>query len=509
MRPYNGPETRDCPLSHCPHRARHEKRSRRRNQLSVLLRERTSLLRESRTQYALLAAKFHSVFQHAPVGMAVTELDGRILDANLTLCRLLDFTQAELLRFRFADLVSVATSPHQHAPVELAIKGGRKVMAEYSTAVVRDESGAPLFAVIMVEDRTTHMQTQNALRLASIVLRSTTDAVITCDLQGTITSWNPAAEKKFGPSPTDAVGENMWRLLPKDFAEAAATKLKHVLGRSDSQTFEAPCSVQGRKSLDVSATISPIADDEGTPLGFVIAVRDITEQKRLNREMERLDRLNTLGEMAAGVGHEVRNPMTTVRGYLQLLKKRPEFAEYMRHFALMIEELDRMNGIITEFLSLGLAKEDTPRPYKLSTVILELQPLLQAEALLRDMNLTIDLCADEQPLRLITKEIRQLLLNLVRNGMDAMPGGGDLRIFTEQLPGKTVLGIEDSGCGIPPEIIEKLFTPFLTTKEKGTGLGLSICHNIAKRHHASLQVAFTGCDGTRFEVAFPTPPRAD
>jgi len=508
MRLYSGPDTQDCPLPHCPYRARYEKRIKRRHLLEALLRERTSLLRESRTQYALLAAKFHSVFEHAPIGMAVTKLDGSILDANLALCHLLNFTQAELLGRRFADLVSLEICPPPDAKVELKTKEGEKVFVGCSTAVVREEGGSPLFAVVMVEDYTTHIQAENALRLASIALRSTTDAVITCDLHNIITSWNPAAERMFDLCSSDAVGENMWRLLPKDFAEEAATKLTYVLGGGESQTFEAPCSVRGRKSLDVSATVSPIADDEGTSLGFVVTVRDITEQKRLNREMERLDRLNTLGEMAAGVGHEVRNPMTTVRGYLQLLKQRPEFAEYARHFALMMEELDRMNGIITEFLSLGSAKEETPRTYKLSTVIEELQPLLQAEALLRDMNLAIDLCIDEQPLKLITKEIRQLLLNLVRNGMDAMPRGGRLRIFTEQHQGKTVLGIEDTGCGIPPEVIEKLYTPFLTTKEKGTGLGLSICQNIAKRHQANLQVVYTGCGGTRFEVAFPNPQRA-
>jgi len=492
---------------YCPHRARHDKRTRRRRHLEELIRERTSLLRESRTQAALLAAKFHSVFQQAPLGIALTNLEGHILDANLALYSVLHCEPHELVGRRFADFIHASESGQANVDVELKTTRGEKVNARCSTALVKDEDGTPLFGVLMVEDRTMQKETERALHLASIVVSSSADAIFTSDLHGIITSWNPAADKKFGLSQAEAKGANMWRLLPQEFAEAAASRLQYILGPTDFQTFETTCSPKDGHTLDVSATIAPLYDEDGHPSGWAVTTRDITDLKRINREMARFDRLSTLGEMAAGMGHEVRNPMTTVRGYLQLLHLRPEFAPYARFFHLMIEELDRMNGIITAFLSVGCDKEDRQSPYKLGAVITEIRPLLEAEALLRDMNLHIDICDEEISLLLNTTEIRQLLFNLVRNGMDSMVSGGHLRLSTEQQGQKVVLGVEDTGCGIPPEVIAKMYTPFLTTKENGTGLGLSICHNIARRHNADIHVAYTSPAGTRFEVVFPIPPR--
>lgn len=476
--------------------------TKRRRHLEELIRERTSQLWASRKETALLAAKFRGVFQHAPIGMALTNLEGQIMEANLALSKLLGYLPQELLGRRFADLVCTRADIKGGADILLTGKDGNNIAVRCSTAAVKDDAGDTLFAIIIVEDRTAHIETERALNLASSVVRSTGDAIVTCDLRGLVTGWNPAAERKFGISSHDAKGKNMWRLLPQDLAEAAAARLVHIHGPNDAQAFETTCSAATGLKLEVSVTISPISDEDDEPAGWVVTTRDITEQRRLGKEMARLDRLNTLGELAAGMGHEVRNPMTTVRGYLQLLKQKAEFAEYTRYFTLMIEELDRMNRIITEFLSLGANKTDAQRPYKLGAIIREVQPLLEAEALLREMNLCVDLCADEEPLRLNTTEIRQLLLNLVRNGMDAMPRGGHLRISTARQGQRTVLGIEDTGCGIPQEVMERLYTPFLTTKEKGTGLGLSICHNIAKRHQAEMQVAYSGSSGTRFEVIF-------
>jgi PAS domain S-box-containing protein len=476
--------------------------TRRRRHLEELIRERTSLLWASRKETALLAAKFQGVFQHAPIGMALTDLEGQIMEANLALCKLLGYPAQELVGRRFADLICTQADIKGCADILLTGKDGKNVAVRCSTAAVKDDAGATLFAIIIVEDRTAHIEAERALNLASSVVRSSGDAIVTCDLRGLVTGWNPAAEKKFGISAHGAKGKNMWRLLPQELAEAAAARLAHINGPNDTQAFETTCSAGTGLTLEVSVTVSPISDDDGELVGWVVTARDITEQRRLGQEMARLDRLNTLGELAAGMGHEVRNPMTTVRGYLQLLKQKAEFAEYTRHFTLMIEELDRMNRIITEFLSIGAKKADAQRPYKLGTIIREVQPLLEAEALMREMNLCIDLSADDESLLLNTTEIRQLLLNLVRNGMDAMSPGGNLRISTARQGHKTVLGIEDTGCGIPPEVMQRLYTPFLTTKEKGTGLGLSICHNIAKRHNAEIQVAYSGSSGTRFEVIF-------
>lgn len=224
----------------------------------------------------------------------------------------------------------------------------------------------------------------------------------------------------------------------------------------------------------------------------------------LNTELLRLDRLNIVGEMAAGIGHEVRNPMTTVRGYLQMFQRKGDFAKYQEHLQTMIEELDRANSIITEFLSLAKDKTIDITPGDLNETVNTLFPLLQADAFRRGHNIEIATTAIPA-IQIDQKEIRQLILNLTRNGLEAMKAGGKLTIRTYLEEDRVILAISDTGPGIPPEIKAKLGTPFFTTKESGTGLGLPVCYRIAQRHEAIIAIN-TSSQGTTFCVKFPVIP---
>jgi signal transduction histidine kinase len=218
-------------------------------------------------------------------------------------------------------------------------------------------------------------------------------------------------------------------------------------------------------------------------------------------EMTRLDRLNIVGQMAASIGHEIRNPMTTVRGYLQLLRENESYSRELEYFDLMIEELDRANSIITEFLSLAKNKIVELKLTNLNAIIGKLLPLVQAKAMSRDQHIKLDL--DDVPdLLLDIKEIRQLVINLVNNGMESMQLSGVVLIRTYVDKDKVVLAIKDSGHGINRELLDKLGTPFLTTKEQGTGLGLAVCYRIAARHNAKIDIE-TGSNGTTFYIRFP------
>ncbi|MBP2636870.1 MAG: kinE 7 [Firmicutes bacterium] len=224
----------------------------------------------------------------------------------------------------------------------------------------------------------------------------------------------------------------------------------------------------------------------------------ITEQ---TDRMARLDRLNIIGEMAASIGHEVRNPLTTVRGFLQYIGNKPEYEKYKSHFWLMIEELDRANGIITEFLSLAKNKVMDFKECHLNAIIREVTPLLEADTMRHKCELVLDL-RDIPPLILDANSIRQLILNIVRNGIEAMPQGGKLTISTCNCDSAVKLIFCDEGIGIPPEIMDKLGTPFFTTKDNGVGLGLAVCHRIIHRHNAKLLIESQQGSGSVFTIIF-------
>lgn len=205
-----------------------------------------------------------------------------------------------------------------------------------------------------------------------------------------------------------------------------------------------------------------------------------------DNEVARLDRLSVIGKMAAAIGHEIRNPLTTVRGYLQYFSLKKEFLAFDSQFQLMIDELDRSNGIITEFLNLAHNKAVNMVSCQLVPIIEAMYPLLQSDATIRGMSIILelqavpDIIADE-------KEIRQLILNVTRNGLEAMQPQGTLTIQTAHEQDRVLLKIIDQGSGIDAAILAQIGTPFVTTKKTGTGLGLAVCYSIANRHNAKIE----------------------
>jgi len=246
-------------------------------------------------------------------------------------------------------------------------------------------------------------------------------------------------------------------------------------------------------------------------VGRVVSFHDITihrqaqkaiqqSEEKFRKEIAHLERLNLVGEMAAGLGHEVRNPMTTIRGFLQILINKKECIKYWEYYKLMIEELDRANAMITEFLSLAKERLVCRHSKNINDIIKSLMPLIEADAIIANKYIELKL-SEISDLSLDDKEIRQLILNLVRNSLDAMSPGGYLTIRTYIEDDKIILAIKDQGTGIASDVLKKLGTPFFTTKEQGTGLGLAICYSIAGRHNAVINVE-TSDKGTTFFVRF-------
>jgi signal transduction histidine kinase len=213
----------------------------------------------------------------------------------------------------------------------------------------------------------------------------------------------------------------------------------------------------------------------------------------------RVEQMNMVGQMAASVAHEIRNPLTAVHGYLQMIKIKGASWINQERLDLMISELDRTNFVITEYLLLAKDKVPDLKNCCLNSIIKAVFPLLQVTA---NTNTSIKLCLGEIPQILLDEnEIRQLLFNLVNNGLQAMTKGGELVISTYTEEDTVVLSVRDQGSGIASQILEKIGTPFLTTKTNGTGLGLTTCYRIAQRHNATIDVE-TSNSGTTFLIRF-------
>ena len=231
-----------------------------------------------------------------------------------------------------------------------------------------------------------------------------------------------------------------------------------------------------------------------------VSFRDITDSKRLENEVSRFDQLSLVGEMAAGIAHEIRNPMTTVRGFLQMFGQKEAYTNDRQFFDLMIEELDRASTIITEFLSLAKSTEVEFKCQNINDIIETMMPLIWSDAMVFGSNVKFELSKIRDTF-MDGKEIRQLILNLARNGLEAMPSGGRLIIKTYEDAKGIFLEVMDEGKGISPEVMDKIGSPFFTTKENGTGLGLVVCYSIVAKHNGEIKID-TSPKGTKFIVKF-------
>ena len=246
----------------------------------------------------------------------------------------------------------------------------------------------------------------------------------------------------------------------------------------------------------------PIYDENHTITGSLGICQDITEIERLRNELHRIDRLHIIGQMAASFAHEVRNPLTVIRGFMQLMQKQMEPEKMQDYLQMVISELDRSNEIIGNFLSLSQNRFLQKDKINLNTIIEEIETLLQAEASHSNIELVLEKDPHLQDLMLNDKEIKQLILNLTRNGIESMSSGGKLYIRTIQDAHNTILEVQDTGHGIPQEELNQLFEPFFTTKPSGTGLGLAVCHSIVERHQAKITVNSEEQIGTTFSIHF-------
>jgi len=222
--------------------------------------------------------------------------------------------------------------------------------------------------------------------------------------------------------------------------------------------------------------------------------------ENLKDEIADFENVLLINEMAGIMSHEIRNPMTTVRGFLQMFMCKPSLAKNQEYLQIMIDELDGVNAIINDFLSVSAFADHDFIPWDLNQIIESITPLIEGIACKEQKFFQTQLQEIPQ-ININMKEIRQLILIMCRNAFDSMRKGGLLTITTKEEQGHIILEIQDEGKGIEAKVLEKIGTPFLTTKEKGTGLGLSVCYSICKRHDAQIEVN-TNRRGTTFIIKF-------
>jgi two-component system sensor histidine kinase HydH len=345
---------------------------------------------------------------------------------------------------------------------------------------------------------------QKTENYAQQVVSSMANGLLSIDTDGRIVSYNSVAVQLFGLEKSTIRAMNLSSVI--DFQSSGIQQTLDQLRT----THEREILFQKSNSeiMPLSISTSPVIDENGTCSGAVIVIRDLREIKRLEEKVRRSEKLAAIGKLAAGISHEIRNPLSSIRGFAQFLrhalKDKPQEREYTE---VMIKEMDRINRVVSDLLSFAGHDVVEPAPTDVTELVEHVIRLVEPETQEKKVEIHSSVVSGLDEIPLDAYKITQVLLNLILNALQ-FNNEGNIRVTAEldEENSQLIFQVEDDGPGIPPENKEKVFDPFFTTREKGTGLGLAIVHKIVESHRGEIWVdsPLPGKnEGCRFTIAIP------
>lgn len=349
--------------------------------------------------------------------------------------------------------------------------------------------------------RSTKKTLQDTSAIADEIVTSLPVGLIATDKDGKIAFYNSAAERITGLNLSEARGKYSENILPNHFCG-----LKESLDRGESiYEKEMECEFIEDKIVPVSVSASKIINEEGQFVGQVLIIRDLGEVRRLQDEIRRKEKLAAIGGLAAGIAHEIRNPLSSIKGIATYFKDKVDEASGDKEMAgVMIEEVDRLNRVISELLEFAKPTDLKLKTTDVNSLIEHSVRLIEQEASTKNIEIKLDLSQQPLSAKIDSDRFSQCLLNLYLNSLQAIEKDGQLSIKDSLTDNNLiVIEIRDTGSGIKAENLSKIFDPYYTTKTKGTGLGLAIVHKIVEAHNGNIKVRSVSGQGTTFIIVIP------
>ncbi len=356
-------------------------------------------------------------------------------------------------------------------------------------------------ASIIIENSRSHEQLMAERNLNKSILESSPSGILTLDRKGTITAVNGEAARILGADPAGILSAGVEEAIR---GHAGFRAFEELFCDPASGTREVAAAGPDGRQHSVEVTVSPLKDDAGREAGTLYFFKDQTEKKRIGEQIQRMSRLAAVGQLAAGISHEIRNPMMGIAATMELVSDgmAPDHPQ-RRLLAKSMEEIGRIDTVIGELLNLAQPREMHPEPADINRLIGDVADFLSGLCRKKQIELRLQF-SPVPPVAMDRKAMREVVINVALNAIQSMKRSGSLTIRTVSPGrGRVQITVEDTGEGIPPEIRERIFDPFFTTRPDGTGLGLSNCHRIVEAHEGSIHIEDGPAGGTRVHVLLP------
>ena len=334
-----------------------------------------------------------------------------------------------------------------------------------------------------------------------LIAENTSDLIMVMDKEQSISYFSPSHELVLGFQCCEMEKFELCKFIHPDDITKFQNTIMGMFEHKESQSMEFRLKHKDNRWIEFESRCMPVRGETEAIENIVIISRDISERKKSEEILLQSEKLSIVGELAAGVAHEIRNPLTTIKGFVQLYKAENSSIEYND---LVLNELERIEAITSELLALGKPQAVQLNRTNVRELIENTLELLSPQALLN--NIQFKRKFEESPfiIKGEKNQLKQVFLNILKNAIEAMPQGGDIHINLQKgLADECIISIQDQGCGIPEELLPRLGEPFYSLKEKGTGLGIMICNKILKQHHGSITYKSKIKEGTLVEIKLP------
>jgi len=405
-----------------------------------------------------------------------------------------------------ADLLEEAGRTERPAVAAARRHGGGEFVSEY--AIFRVEGEGEAYYVLSFVPLNGEAKLSLLQRFAGAFLKDVNLGVLLINPSFELVEISDTACRVLGVRRDEAIGRPMDELfakIPMQHRFVQPTLLEGMVVKNHAISW-----TNDRERFELIMDTSLLRDGKGRVVGAYVMFKDVSNLRSLEQQVQRSDRLAMIGQIAAGTAHEIRNPLTSIKGFLQVLKKSLRDQGMEKEYGyteLMLSEINRINELVSEFLLLSKPKHTTLTRIDVSTVIREILPIINNEAILHGVSVEYQAALDLPHIIADRELLKQVFINLCKNGIEAMGADGGTLTIAEKLDEEERqlnVYVQDTGPGIPAFLIDKIFDPFFTTKEEGTGLGLSVCQRIVHDIGGTLRVSSKGY-GTIFVVSIPYP----